>query len=280
MLDPVLRGARKAIERHHLFPRSHLADLGISEIRDVNQIANYAYVEWRDNAQISDQPPAEYLPVQRARFNETDLARMYWYCALLDGWEDMDYRIFLGRRRELMAQIVREAYNKLAGASIPPDPGGIDVEELVRGGEGNLVELKSTLRVNLHTRQRDSRMEQAILRTLAGFLNRDGGTLIVGVADDGSPIGLDVDGFESEDGMGLHLVSIVNRSLGAPVWAFMHANFDDFSDGRVLVVRCEKARAPVYVKDGSAERFYVRTGPSTTELPVGKAIEYIKQRFG
>ena len=147
-------------------------------------------------------------------------------------------------------------------------------------GKGDLVELKSTLRVNLHTGQRDSRMEQAVLRTLAGFLNRDGGTLIVGVADDGAPIGLDVDGFENEDRMHLHLVNIVNSSIGAPVWAYMHANLDDLEDGRVLVVRCEKARAPVYVKDGSAERFYVRTGPSTTELPVGKAFEYIRQRFG
>ena len=146
------------------------------------------------------------------------------------------------------------------------------MEELVRGGEGDLVELKSTLRVNLHTGQRDSRMEQTVLRTLAGFLNRDGGTLIVGVADDGAPIGLDVDGFENEDRMHLHLVNIVNSSIGAPVWAYMHANFDDLEDGRVLVVRCEKARAPVYVKDGSAERFYVRTGPSTTELPVGEGL--------
>ena len=66
----------------------------------------------------------------------------------------------------------------------------------------------------------------------------------------------------------------------APVWAYMHANFDDFEDGRILVVRCEKAQAPVYVKDGNGERFYVRTGPSTTELPVGSAMKYISHRFG
>ena len=62
MLDPALQGNRDSIERHHLFPRSHLARLGISETRDTNQIANYAYVEWRDNAQISAQPPADSLP--------------------------------------------------------------------------------------------------------------------------------------------------------------------------------------------------------------------------
>ena len=206
---------------------------------------------------------------------------MYRCHALPRGWESMDYGTFLGHRRELMAQIVREGYERIAvGADIVDEPAEIDLEELIGGGESDLVELKSTLRVNLHTGQRDGRMEQAILRTLAGFLNKDGGTLIVGVSDDGSPIGLDVDGFDNEDRMGLHLVNIVNRSMGADVWAFMHANFDDFEDGRVLVVRCEKAPAPVYVNDGNEEHFYVRTGPSTTELPVSLALKYISRRFG
>lgn len=281
MLDPASQSGHRSIERHHLFPRSHLAKIGITGTRDVNQIANYAYVEWTDNATISDQPPVDYLPSLRERFSQADLARMYKYHALPGGWEGMDYKDFLARRRELIAQIVREGYQQLAAEGpAAEEPEEIDLEELISGGESDLVELKSTLRVNLHTGQKDSRMEHAILRTLAGFLNKDGGTLIVGVSDDGSPIGLDVDGFNNEDRMGLHLVNIVNRSIGADVWGFMHANFDDFEDGRVLAVRCEKAPAPVYVKDGNAERFYVRTGPSTTELPVSMAMKYITQRFG
>ena len=121
-----------------------------------------------------------------------------------------------------------------------------------------------TIRVNLHTGERDSRMELAVLRTLAGFLNKDGGTIIAGVADDGSAVGLGADGFENEDRMGLHLVNIVNRSMGANVWAYMHSSFDDYEDGRVLSVRCDRAKSPVYVRDGNEERVYVRTGPSDT----------------
>ena len=279
-LDPATRTGHRTIERHHLFPWGYLGTLGIRETRNVNQIANYAYVEWSDNVLISDQSPSEYLPLLRERFSETDLARMYKYHALPLGWENMEYWDFLAQRRKLMAQIVRQGYEQLSSGPQPePEATGIDVEDLVRGGEGNLVELKSTLRVNLHTGQRDSRMELAVLRTLAGFLNKDGGTLIIGVGDDGSPIGLDIDGFENDDKMLLHLVNIVNSRMGAPVWAYMHANFDDFEEGRVLTVRCERTPTPVYVKDGTAERFYVRTGPSTTELPVGQALEYIRQRF-
>ena len=280
MLEPVTHSGFRTIERHHLFPRGYLRALGVTATRDVNQIANYTYVEWTDNARASDQAPAEYLPEFRARFSQADITRMYKYHALPGDWERMDYRTFLTQRRELMARIVREGYERLdSGTGSEDEAVAIDVSDLIIGGESDLVELKSTLRVNLHTGRRDSRMEQAVLRTLAGFLNKDGGTLIIGVSDDGVPLGLSVDGFDSEDRMSLHLVNIVNRSMGANVWAFMHANFDDFEGGRVLVVRCDKAHAPVYVNDGSGELFYVRTGPSTTELPVRLALDYISQRF-
>lgn len=58
-----------------------------------------------------------------------------------------------------------------------------------------------------------------------------------------------------------------------------HPRFDDYHGMRVLTVECDRSKAPVFVKDGQAERFYVRYGPSTTELMGNTAQEYIKQRF-
>ena len=280
MLDPAVHGGPRSIERHHLFPKGYLGKLEITATRSTNQIANYAYVEWGDNVRISDQPPTDYLPPMVKRFSEAELERMYKYHALPHGWESMGYDTFLGRRRELIAQIISEAYSRLATETVDgEDTEQVDIDKLVAIGESDLIEFKSTLRVNLHTGKPDKRMEFAILRTLAGFLNKDGGTLVVGVSDDGSPLGVEADKFDSEDRMTLHLVNIVNRSIGASAWAYMHPNFDDFEGGRVLAVRCEKAKVPIYIKDGNAERFFIRTGPSTTELPIKSALEYINQRF-
>jgi hypothetical protein len=47
----------------------------------------------------------------------------------------------------------------------------------------------------------------------------------------------------------------------------------------MMIVRCQKSPAPVFMKDGEHERFYVRTGPSTTELKASQTLDYIKQRF-
>ena len=282
LLDPSMQANRAAVERHHLFPKGFLSKQGITATRETNQIANYALVEWGDNAGISDQAPLDYLPAMKARFGQAELERMYRLHALPPNWEHLDYREFLEKRRELMAQVIAEGYATLMTGEIEDDSAAVefDLSKVVMNGESEAVEFKSTLRTNLHTGSRDPRMELAVLKTLAGFLNTSGGTLVVGVSDDGSPVGLQSDGFGNEDKMNLHLVNIVKSRLGIPAMTNLHVHFDDQDDCRVMVVKCRKAPTPVFVKDGDTERFYIRTGPSTTELSPSQTQDYIKQRFG
>lgn len=278
-LDPAAKPP-KSIERHHLFPKRHLAKLGVTSRRDINQIANYAYVEWQDNETISTQAPSEYLPMMAQDFVVDDLERMYRLHALPYGWEQMPYDKFLMERRVLMAQIIREAYGQLSQGPTASEPTGLDLTAIIASGEADRVEFKSTLRVNLHTHERDTRMESTVIKTIAGFLNTHGGTLIIGVADDGNPVGIDADGFANEDKMSQHLANLVNDRIGAKAWASIHANFDDYNGVRVLSVRCEAAQSASYVKEGKIGAFYIRAGTSTVALPVDQIAEYVKQRFG
>lgn len=280
LLDPSLHAQRTAVERHHLFPKNYLVKLGISSTRDTNQIANYAYVEWADNMKISDQAPADYLPKLRERFSESELTAMYRFHALPSDWEQMDYGEFMEKRRELMAQIIREGYERLTtGLKEEESVDSFDLATVIDSGESGAVEFKSTLRTNMHTGESDKRMEMAVLKTLAGFLNTYGGTLIVGVSDDGVPVGIEADKFPNEDKMSLHLVNIVKTRMGPQTMTSMHLHFDDYNGGRVLVVRCSRSPSPVFVKDGEVERFFVRTGPSTTELSASQTQDYISKRI-
>lgn len=216
LLDPSSHAQRASIERHHLFPKRHLSSLGITSTRDTNQIANYAYVEWADNTKISAQAPSEYLPSLHNRFGQTELARMYHYHALPEDWEQMKYSTFLEKRREMMAQIIREGYETLVTESKnETEAQEIDIKSIIDNGESEAVEFKSTLRMNLHSGQPDKRMELSVLKTLAGFLNTGGGTLVIGISDDGTPVGIGVDQFPNEDKMSLHLVNIVKTRMGA-----------------------------------------------------------------
>lgn len=280
LLDPAIQANRSMIERHHLFPKGHLATLKITGTRETNQIANYAYVEWADNMKVSDQAPAEYVPLLKERFTEAEISRMYHHHALPDNWELMEYQAFLERRRELMAQVIAEGYRTLVeGPSEDTAEQPFDVGALIEAGESEAIEFKSTLRINLHTGEQDKRMETSALKTLAGFLNTNGGSLVIGISDDGSPVGIEADKFPNEDKMGLHLVNIVKARLGPQAMTAMHLHFEDHDGTRVLVIRCPRSRAPVFVKDGELERFYVRTGPATTELTASQTQSFIKQRF-
>ena len=80
----------------------------------MNQIANFALVEWSDNIDISDQSPAEYAPKYSARFSEEELEQMRYWHALPEGWEHMDYQTFLAERRKLMAKVIRDGFERLA----------------------------------------------------------------------------------------------------------------------------------------------------------------------
>ncbi|MGV6817712.1 MAG: RNA-binding domain-containing protein [Thiotrichales bacterium] len=280
LIDPATAGHKSSLERHHLFPKAYLKRLGISDKRETNQIANYAMVEWGDNLKISDQPPAEYVPVLKQRFNGKELERMYYWHALPDDWENMEYREFLRQRRELMGKAIEDAYDSLAGAPCSQLPQVISVEDLVDEGETTTVEFKSTLRINLHTGEKDPRMELSVLKTLAAFLNSKGGSLIIGVADDGEPVGIEVDSFPNEDKMYLRLINLIKDRIGIAYMMYLHPRFDEYKNTRVLAVECLPAKSPVFVRDGNHERFYLRTGASTTELQGSQMQEYINRRFG
>jgi len=281
LVDPSTQSTRSKLERHHLFPKGYLQKIGVTDTRQINQIANFTPIEWGDNGEISDQPPGDYAPALAQRFSGKELERMYYWHALPDSWESMDYSDFLRERRELMAGIVREAYLKLAhgdAAGKLSDP-TISIDDLVSTGETKTVEFKSTLRTNMHTGEKDPKMELMVLKTIAAFINTDGGTLVVGVTDDGEPVGIEADGFPSEDKMNLHLVNLLKDRIGAQHAMYVHPRFDDFEDARVLTVECLKGKSPVFVKDGNVERFYVRNGAATLELSPSQTQQYVKSRF-
>lgn len=113
LLDPALKTKKKALERHHLFPRAWLEDLGIEDLKKINQMANLALLEWPDNIDISDQAPQVYVPMIQSRFSETEWSTMHQAHALPLGWQELGYEDFLLQRRALMAAVIRKGFESL-----------------------------------------------------------------------------------------------------------------------------------------------------------------------
>ena len=158
-----------------------------------------------------------------------------------------------------------------------------DVRSIIAGGENDQVEFKSTGRWDLRLQKVNKALELVIAKTLAAFLNHDGGSLLIGVADDGAIIGLQLDyatlKHKSRDGFQQFLMTLVKERLGGDVCALIHPTFASFDEHDVCRVIVEPAHRPVYVKDGGMARYFVRTGSISRELDVQEAVQHVALRW-
>ena len=101
--------APRGIEQHHLFPRAHLGKEEVTASRQVNAIANMAFLDWLKNVGIAAISPQEYWPKMTDSMEKERLERQLYWHALPMGWKQLDYATLLERRRNLMAEVVRTA---------------------------------------------------------------------------------------------------------------------------------------------------------------------------
>ena len=159
-----------------------------------------------------------------------------------------------------------------------------NAEELIKRGESKTLEFKSTLRWNLKEARKDHRITHATLKTIAAFLNTEGGDLLLGVADDGSIVGIERDAFDSHDKFMLHLAQVVRNALGDRAGTCIDPRIQHLDEGTACVVSCQRSPEPVFLRWKNTETteqgdFYVRSGPGIVRLPFDSMREYIETRF-
>ena len=159
-----------------------------------------------------------------------------------------------------------------------------NAEELIKQGESKTLEFKSTLRWNLKEDRKDNRVTHAALKTIAAFLNTEGGDLLLGVADDGTVVGIERDCFDNDDKFMLHLAQVVRNALGDRAGTCIDPRTQILDGGTVCVVSCQRSPEPVFLRwrgfEGSDDGdFFVRSGPGTVKLSTASAQKYIDSRF-
>jgi CRP-like cAMP-binding protein len=150
---------------------------------------------------------------------------------------------------------------------------------LIEKGENELVEFKSTLRLNLFTKKFDKEIEHAALKTIAAFLNTNGGTLIVGVADDKKILGMENDQFKDDDHTLLHLTKLIQERINIEHTRFIKGHIEHSNGNSILRIDVKPASSPAYVVHNNEEYLYVRTGPATTPLKVSEVYNFVNTRF-
>lgn len=160
---------------------------------------------------------------------------------------------------------------------------GRTVPTLIAAGESEHLEFKASARWSIERGSVSRDVEGAIARTIAGFLNHSGGSLLIGVTDEGAACGLDHDyrtlHDPNRDGFERFIVSLVRTRLGGEACTLVHVTFHQSGDRDICRVIVEPSDRPVYLHEGSTSRYLVRTGNSTRELDVREAMEHIARRF-
>ena len=265
-------------ERHYIFPRTLLKNAGITDSARINAVANRAILGQKPSLANRRASPADYLP----GIEENQPGALQAQSIPMDRelWAPERFLDFLTARRRLLAK----AMNSFIEGWIPDiEPDAMDehgVRHLMAGGENKRLEFKSSLRWDVDEQRVNKALEGVVVKSLAGFLNAEGGTLLIGVDDSGRTIGLAGDygslKGQSRDAFELHLQQVVARDLGEALSAsYLTVNFHEIDGEDICQITVDPSDQPVYVESPSEAIFYVRFGNLTRALPVDETVKYV-----
>jgi ATP-dependent Lon protease len=159
------------------------------------------------------------------------------------------------------------------------------IAELIAQGESSRVEFKQTARVNAATKQRDQVIELMVVKSVAGFMNGQGGTLLIGINDAGEVFGIERDlktlgSKQSWDGFELWLTGLLDNMLGPTATSRVSISHERFAEGTVCRVDVDPGKRPTFVRGGKGDAdLYVRLNNSTRLLNTADAVEYVNTHW-
>ena len=284
-------GDKYQLEKDHIFPFSRLKKVGYDKGNRVKyalaqEFTNRAILTQVANRTKSATTAEEYLAEVKSRFPKA--LGLQSVPENVELWKIENYELFLAERRKLLAERLNTFLQGITATDEVVVP--VSLEGLIAEGESDELEFKSSVRWDYVEARINKELEQVIVKSVAAFGNGQGGTLLIGVKDDGEILGLAHDytslGEADRDKFERHLRGILSNQLGA---SFVVGNVrikfpNGIGDMEVCQVDVAPAKKEIVlkVKDKNGqwvEKFYVRSGNASQELSGAEMIAYIKERF-
>jgi Schlafen, AlbA_2 len=157
-----------------------------------------------------------------------------------------------------------------------------DTQSLIEGGENHYVEFKSSIRYDYRQKTTNRVLEGVIAKTIAGFMNAEGGKLLIGVNDHGEVLGLEHDfgtlQHKNEDGFERRIFDLLTSQIGTEFCHLCTAYFNPIQNKTVCTIHVQPSAEPVYLTGTETSPYYLRTGNATRSLTVKEAVKYIEMR--
>ncbi len=283
-------GDNYQLENDHIFPYSRLKAAGYGMDNRIKyslaqELTNRAILTQVANRTKGVILAKDYLADVQSRFPNALKLQLVPEDSEL--WEIENYELFLKTRRKMLADSLNSWLEGIVETSSMD--GKVTLEDLIAEGENEDLEFKETFRWDVRQETVNKDLENVVLKIIAAFSNAQGGRLLIGVSDDGEVIGLERDykslGGGGKDKFELHLTNLVQKSFGETFAATkVTVTFPEVSGVEFCSIEIKPANKPtvlqISMKGGAArEKFYVRSGNSSPELPLSEVQAYIKERF-
>ena len=155
------------------------------------------------------------------------------------------------------------------------------IEELVQLKESDTIELKSSLQWDVRENIKNEKLQDSVLKSIAAFLNAEGGTVIIGVEDNGNLFGLekDIQSFKEPrnrtlDNFERHLVELIKNKIGIKFIPYLKIRFTKINGQDVCGVYVRKSPQAAFLKSEKGIEFYTRSGNSTRSLNIQEFHDY------
>lgn len=284
----------------HIFPKRWCARLGYDKGL-VGCIVNKTICDRQTARKIRGQVPSRYSRTLETFLNisPADLDAIYRSHDIdPTALRQDDFRAFFNSRFERLIRQIEEATGKAVNrnknrddspfvdADIDPWMVKNSIVTLVKQGESQVVEFKSTARRNLFNNKKDPKIEWMVIKTLCAFLNSSGGTLLIGIDDEGNTIGIERDydfvHRKNRDGWGLWLNDLASNALGITASTDLFVRYCEIEDRTIARIDVSPSMKPIFArvpKTNKAPHFYVRIGSASKEFQGSEILEYQKKRW-
>lgn len=207
---------------------------------------------------------------------ETPKVVAHWENHQVEGIKTKGEKCYEGLLRTLQPKNLQRIANKDV----------ISFRKLVSSGETKVCEFKPALRWDFGKKETNAFVEHATLKTICAFLNTEGGRLLIGVGDDGQPVGLEADyatfglAARNRDGFERHLYQLIHSQLGVTAVPHVAVDFLRVRGQDVCVVKVTASRKAVYLARGKDHEFWIRLGNQSRSLDPPSAQNYLRARVG
>jgi hypothetical protein len=281
---------RNNYHKDHIFPKSK-SEKYVSTKKELDSILNMAWLTRSTNESKGAKEPKKYFEEFESSYNKNKDAYIKVLESHFINREAYDYLLdnnfegFINGRENILLNEVKKLIGWTEDDHDTENQNN-NIDQLINSFEGEKLEFKSTFKKNIQTQKPDEVIRFSVLKTIAGFLNARGGTLIIGYDEKGKKIiGLDQDyelmkrgdrdSFELE--FWNYIESNINKEI---VKNNVSLKFEIIEDKELAVIEIKRSPKPIYIKKADKKILYIRNRNETENLEDPEEIHnYIERHF-